>query len=93
MNQRTRTDVTACRWSSINLDESSVHRGHVSTQHPTATIAVTMNNERRRNWRGIAALLPPARDAGGMAKPIAKLVSILTPKRRWAQLSLCAVPI
>jgi hypothetical protein len=31
---------------------------------------------------------PPARDADGMAKPLAKLISMLTPKRRWAQFSL-----
>jgi hypothetical protein len=37
------------------------------------------------------ALLPPARDAGGMAKPIAKLLSMLTPNRRWAQFSLATM--
>jgi hypothetical protein len=40
------------------------------------------------NKRLALALLPPARDAGGMAKPFAKLVKLLTPKRRWAQFSL-----
>jgi len=34
---------------------------------------------------------PPARDAGGMAKPVAKLLSIMTPKRRWAQFSLATM--
>ena len=31
---------------------------------------------------------PPARDAGGMAKPFSMLVTVVTPKRRWAQFSL-----
>ena len=31
---------------------------------------------------------PPARQADGMARPLAKLISMLTPKRRWAQFSL-----
>ena len=37
------------------------------------------------------ALLPPARDAGGMARPLAKLLSMRTPKRRWAQFSLATL--
>jgi len=30
----------------------------------------------------------PAREADGMVKPVAKLLSMLTPKRRWAQFLL-----
>jgi Leucine-rich repeat (LRR) protein len=37
------------------------------------------------------ALRPPARHADGMAKPLAKLLSMLTPKRRWAQFSLATM--
>ena len=44
-----------------------------------------------RNKSPALALLPPARDAEGMAKPLAKLVSVLTPKRRWAQCSLASI--
>src|SRR5258708_1983296 len=42
---------------------------------------------------GLAALArrPPARDAGGMAKPPAKIVALITPKRRWAQFSLATM--
>ncbi len=49
----------------------------------------------RARWdeagRPALALLPPARHAGGMAKPIAKLISMLKPKRRWAQFSLASM--
>jgi hypothetical protein len=40
------------------------------------------------------ALLPAARRRGmlaGMAKPLAKLVALITPKRRWAQFSLATM--
>ena len=42
----------------------------------------------------VASLLPSSRRRGmlaGMAKPLAKLLSMLTPKRRWAQFSLATM--
>jgi hypothetical protein len=45
---------------------------------------------RPRRTSSIRALAPrpPARDADGMAKPLTKLVALLTPKRRWAKFRL-----
>ena len=47
------------------------------------------SNERKR--QKLPALLPPARDADGMAKPLAKLIALIKSKRRWAQFSLATL--
>ena len=63
------------------LKAGAGHAAHSTTRRP------------RRNQQ-VARPLPAAHWRGmlvGMAKPLAKLVSMLTPKRRWAQFSLATM--